>query len=67
MNDKIKQLDRDFSISKTNYPRFSDLAKVAEEAGHISLGRNKETLHIESSKYYDEDAPPPVRSGCCLA
>ena len=61
------QLDRNFRISKTNYPRFSDLAKAAEEAGHISLGRNKETLQIDSSKYYDEDAPAPVRSGCCVA
>ncbi len=66
VNDKIKQIDRDFDITQTNFQRFSDLAKIAEESGHITLGRKKETLHIESSKYYDENAPPPVRAAFLL-
>jgi hypothetical protein len=57
VNDKIKQIDRNFDIKKTNFPRFSDLAKKVEEEGHMTLGRKKETLHVEECKYYDASAP----------
>ena len=66
VNDKIRQLDAGFDLKKTNFTRFSDLAKLAEESGHITLGRDKETLHIESSKHYDENAPLPVCHDCCM-
>ena len=58
VNDRIKMMDRKFTIQDTNYPRFSDLAKAAEEEGHIVLGRRNDTLQIESSKYFDPNAPP---------
>ena len=57
MNDKIKQIDSKFDLKQTNFSRFSDLAKKVEEGGHMTLGRKKETLHVEESKYYDADAP----------
>ena len=57
VNDKIKQIDNKFDIKQTNFPRFSDLAKKVEEDGHMTLGRKKETLHVEECKYFDASAP----------
>ena len=43
-----------WKLADTNYPRFSDLLKAGEAAGHLTLAKVKDTLQVASSKYEAE-------------
>lgn len=46
-----------WKLTDTNYDRFSDLVRAAEERGHLTLEKHKDTLQVASSKHAPSEPP----------
>lgn len=61
ISDYMSELNREWSVRKSDYVTFSELCRAQESMGHLVVGRKGESVVLESSPYVPDVVVPRPR------